>query len=107
MPEHVGRDRHDSIGSEQRAEEVRITKGVSLGQFGQDSCRHTQVNPNGKDVPTPGPTAGANDELVRRQTGRDGLDDGIRHGTPRINDGTPADLEHVRIRQHTEDRDFS
>lgn len=64
MPEQVGRDRHDPIGCEQGAEDMRIPEGVSLGQLSQHPGWHPQVNPDGEDVPAPGPTPSAKNELV-------------------------------------------
>jgi hypothetical protein len=57
-------------------------------------------------MPASGPATGADDQLLRRETGGEGLDDGIRHGTPRVNDRPTADLDHLRVWEHAEDRHF-
>ena len=56
-----GRDSNDPVGSQQSAEEMRIPEGVSLGQFSQHPSWHAQVNPDGEDVPAPGPATSADD----------------------------------------------
>ena len=83
-----------------------IAEGVRLGEFSEHSSWHAQVNPNGEDVPASVATTGANDQLLRRETGGEGLDDGIRYGTPRVHNRPTADLDHLRVWEHAEDRYF-
>ena len=102
MPEHLGRDRHDAVRREQRAQDVRVAERIGSGQLREHAGGHAQVEPDRKDVARARAAARAEDELVLGEHLREHADQRIHHPAAGIQDGAAAELDHVRVRQHAD-----
>src|SRR5215210_1327123 len=82
---------------------MRVSQCIGHCQLRQGSGGKSKINSDRENVSRSYTTAGADDQFFCFQAGGQYVDHRIYYCSPGVDDGSTADLNYVRLREHTED----